>query len=75
MTKTKMYRYYGEGGAVDTKILLPMEHDDMWQLKADVGKVLTDGETVAEVINIPVADLEKWSEIDKPELSEEGEAE
>lgn len=75
MKITNLYRYHGEGGTVDTLVLLPMEHEDMYRLEAEAGKVLTNGENTVAVIDIPVADLEKWSEIDAPIESEEGEAE
>ena len=74
-----LYRYRGEGGTVDTTVLLPMEHEDMYRLSADAGKILVNGKgtetvIVATVIDIPVADLEKWEEIDATvEDAEEGE--
>lgn len=73
MQKIKLYRYRGENGTVDTTVLLPMEHEDMYRLLADAGKALTDGEAIVGVRDIPVADLEKWSEIDAPAPTEDGE--
>lgn len=70
-----LYRYEGvNGGVVYSTVLLPMEHELYKRLVATNGKVLTDGEKIAHVIDIPAADLEKWSQIDAPELTEEGEA-
>ena len=64
-----LYRYRGEGGTVDTTVLLPIEHEDMYRLCADDGKILTDGEKTASVIDIPASDIDKWAEVD----AEEGE--
>ena len=82
MQKINLYRYKGEGGTVDTLVKLPMEYEEMYRLVADEGKVLTNGDVITTVIDIPVADLEKWSEIIAPveeieeiEEIEEGEAE
>lgn len=75
MKITNLYRYHGEGGTVDTLVLLPMEHEDMYRLEAEEGKMLTNGEITETVIDIPKADLERWSEIDAPIESEEGDAE
>ena len=75
MKITNLYRYTGEDGTVDTMVKLPMEYESMYRLTAENGKVLTNGETVAKVIDIPVADLEKWSETKEPEVTEEGETE
>lgn len=74
MQALNLYRYRGENGTVDTTVLLPMEHENMYRLIADVGMTLTDGEGVTDVIDIPVAELEKWSEIKAPEKIEDGEA-
>lgn len=73
MKVTKLYRYRGENGVVDTTVLLPMAHEDRFRLDADEGMALTDGETVHSVIDIPAADLEMWSEIEAPDLTEDGE--
>jgi hypothetical protein len=67
-----LYRYRGEGGTVDTTVLLPLEHEDMYRLSADAGKILTDGENDVSVIDIPVADLDRWTEIDEPTEDAEG---
>lgn len=69
MKITKLYRYHGEGGTVDTTVLLPMEHEDMLRIEADEGKYLVKGkdtETVFfdKVRDIPVDDLGNWEEID-----------
>lgn len=68
------YRYVGENGTVDTTVLLPMEHEERRRLIADEGMALTDGENIATVIDIPITDVDKWSEIVEPIVTEEGEA-
>ena len=70
-----LHRYHGENGTVDTLVQLPMESEPMKRIEADPGMVLTDGETVAAVLDIPAADLDKWYEIeatpeDAPEATE-----
>lgn len=74
MTIKKMYRYRGEGGTVDTTVLLPLEHEDRLRISPDSGKIITNGEVVVDdVYDIPAADLDKWSEIDAPVEGGEGE--
>ena len=72
MTVSDLHRYRGDGdAAVDTLVLLPLEHEKMFRLVADKGKVLTDGEIIASTYDIPATDLDKWYEIDPPEGSDE----
>lgn len=66
MKITNLYRYHGENGTVDTTVLLPLDHKDRYRIEASNYMALTNGETVTTVIDIPVADLEKWSEIEAP---------
>lgn len=73
MQKTDLYRYHGEGGVVDTLVLLPAPYELRKRIAADEGMLLTDGETTAKVIDIPVEDIERWTEIPEPELTEGGE--
>ena len=59
-----LHRYRGTNGKVDTLIELPMEGEPMKRLEAEIGMMLTDGETVASVIDVPAADVDKWSEVE-----------
>lgn len=64
MKKTKLYRYLGRNGIITSPILLDkVEHIPMFALRADEGKMLTDGEQVVEAITIFAEDLVLWSEI------------
>lgn len=64
MKKTKLYRYLGRNGIITSPILLDkVEHIPMFALRADKGKMLTDGEQVVEAITIFAEDLVLWSEI------------
>lgn len=74
MKITNLYRYHGDGGTVDTPVLLPMEYELRKRLEADDGMVLTDGELTATVIDIPADEIIRWTEIPAPE-AEDGEAE
>lgn len=74
MKVTNLYRYHGDGGTVDTPVLLPMEHEVRQRLEADAGMVLTDGEIMVSVIDIPADEVAGWAEIPAPEV-EDGDAE
>lgn len=67
MKKTKLYRYLGRNGIITSPILLDkIEHIPMFALRADEGKVLSDGEQMVKTITIFAEDLSLWSEIDDP---------
>ena len=69
MKKSKLYRYYGRNGIITTPIFLEDAKSIMlYNLKADDGKVLTDGETLIRSIIVYPEDLELWKEIDNPGL-------
>ena len=67
MKKTKVYRYYGRNGTITSPVFLEDAKSILlYNLKADNGKILTNGEiTISSVIVYP-EDLELWSEIDDP---------
>ena len=51
-----------------------MTQVQMVRLIADEGKVLTDGESVGNVIDVcPAEDAAKWYEVDEPEQEEQEE--
>lgn len=66
MQKTKLYRYAGVGGTIDSPILLDATHEVRLRISADEGMVLTDGEATVSVIDIPADELERWTEIPEP---------
>jgi hypothetical protein len=41
-----------------------------YRLVADKGKILTNGEIIADVIDISIADLDNWTEIEDPDDTE-----
>ena len=64
MTKTKLYRYLGRNGILTTRIHLDgINYIPMLLIKADEGKILTDGERKHYSITIEEADLGEWREI------------
>ena len=45
-----------------------MQIQDRKRLVADYGKLLTNGNVKAKVVDISVEDVENWTEIDDPTL-------
>ncbi len=48
-----------------------MQITNRFRLIADEGKILTDGEIKGYVVDIAEADVDKWSEVDDDEKTEE----
>lgn len=64
MTTNKLYRYFGRNGILTTKILLDgINHIPMVMLKADEGKILTNGNQVCYSIIIEETEIPSWREI------------
>ncbi len=64
MTKIPVYRYIGYNGAVTTPILLDgVNHLKMFELIADNGCYLTNGEKKVRRITIQADNIEQWIEI------------
>lgn len=64
MTKTKLYRYLGRNGILTTKIHLDgINYIPMVLIRADAGKILTDGERKHYSITIEEEELDQWREI------------
>ena len=64
MTKIVMYEYLGTNGT----ILSPIHLEDIYyirlvELRADKGKVLTDGESTFYMIRVPENEVDRWKEI------------
>lgn len=71
MKKTKLYRYLGKNGVITTPVeILNAEHILMYHLAASKGKMLTDGEQYAEMVDIFAEDLDKWKEIGQDEIKQ-----
>ena len=66
MQVINLYRYRGEGGVIDTPILLDAPHELRFRIKAGEGMAITNGEIIADVYDIDASDLEKWVEVPKP---------
>ena len=65
MKKIRYYRYIGRNGTVTTQVLLDNAIKiDLYNLIADEGKILTDGENKIHSVYIHVDDVDKWIEID-----------
>lgn len=66
MVKTKMYRYLGRNGIITSPILLEsIEPIAMICLRADDGKLLTNGVEKVKTKLVFIDELEDWSEIDE----------
>jgi len=69
MTKTKMYRYLGRNGIITSPVLLDkVEPIVLFELRADAGKVLTNGEKTLKSTLVFEDELKDWTEIDDPNL-------
>ena len=67
MKKTKLYRYYGRNGIITTPIFLEdAKAILLYNLKAEEGKLITDGETIIKSIIVYPEELQLWQEIDDP---------
>lgn len=64
MKKKKLYRYIGINGIITSFVLLEnIKHIDMYELKADIGMILTNGEKYVKSIEILAENLAEWKEI------------
>lgn len=64
MKKSKLYRYLGRNGILDTRILLDgINHIDMLLIQADPDFVLTDGEVTRHSVTIEASELKNWKEV------------
>lgn len=66
MTKNKYFRYLGVNGYIETPIELPgVYNTSFYQITAEDGKILTDGQIFVNTVNVSEKDLGKWTEVDK----------
>ena len=64
MTKQNIYKYFGRNGVIVSLVFLDYANRmDMYQLVADEGKILTNGERKVHNIIINKEDLKLWREI------------
>ena len=69
MIKTKMYRYLGRNGIITSPVLLDkVEPIVMYELRAGVDKMLTNGEKTLKSTLVFEDELKDWIEIDDPNL-------
>ena len=69
MTKVKMYRYLGRNGIITSPVLLDkVEPIVMYELRADFGKLLTDGAKSLKSVTVFEDEMKDWTEIDDPNL-------
>lgn len=65
MRKVKKYKYIGRNGTIITHILIDNASKiDMYQLTADEGKILTDGDNFTSTVCIYADELDNWVEVD-----------
>lgn len=63
MTKQNIYKYFGRNGVIVSLVYLDYSNKlDMYQLIADPGKVLTNGERFVQNVIINPDELDQWSE-------------
>ena len=67
--------YSGKGFSYSTTATADAKDTGLVRLIADAGKALTDGKRVVSAIDIPTADIPKWSEVVKPPDPMDAEAE
>lgn len=64
MTKKKLYKYLGRNGILTTRILIEGAYNiPMLELKADEGKILTNGEKYVYSVVIEENELHLWKEV------------
>ena len=64
MTKFKQYKYLGRNGVLVTRILIDgVNSIPMMTLKADEGKILTNGEITTYSITVELDEINLWREI------------
>jgi hypothetical protein len=64
MTKTKLYRYIGYNGTITSPVLLPdVNHLVVFELRAEAGNYLTDGNRKVYSIIVAEDDIANWQEV------------
>ena len=64
MLKENVYRYFGRNGILTTKILLEgISHIKFIELRAEQGKILTDGTRLVHSIVVEPEEVSLWQEI------------
>ncbi len=70
MTKQNIYKYFGRNGVIVSLVYLDYANRmDMFQLVADSGKVLTNGERQVHNVIINKEDVDKWTEIPEADIN------
>lgn len=65
MKKSKKYKYQGLNGTIISNVLLEgINKVEMYELVADKGMILTDGNLVLKKALVLPGDLSEWSEIE-----------
>lgn len=65
MRKQKLYRYVGYNGTVTTHVLLDgINHQVVYELKADDGKYLTNGNRKMRLVIVDEESIKDWSEVE-----------
>lgn len=65
MKTTKLYRYIGYNGTITSPILLEgINHLVLYELRADGGKILTNGTRTAYKVTVEEESISNWKEIE-----------
>lgn len=66
MIKQNIYRYLGRNGIITSKVLLDgINYILLKELRADSGKILTNGERQTRSVIVDVEDVDNWYEIEE----------
>lgn len=64
MIKQNIYKYFGRNGIIVSLVFLDYSNRmDLFQLVADEGKILTNGERQVHNVIIEKEDINNWTEI------------
>lgn len=65
MTKQIIYKYLGTNGVIESPVHLEdTYYVRLFQLTADVNKMLTDGARKVRSVRVPEEEVDNWKEID-----------
>lgn len=64
MTQKKKFKYIGLNGTIFSPVLIPKaDKTEFIELKADEGKILTNGSVQKKIVLVLPENVSKWSEI------------
>lgn len=65
MKTQKLYRYMGYNGVITSPVLLPdISHIELYELRADGGKYLTNGQRKVYSVIVDENSISEWIEVE-----------